>query len=415
MFRPLEAYIGLRYVRAKRRNHFISFITVISMVGVALGVWALITVLSVMNGFETELRDRILGMAAHVTVERIGEPVRDWREVEKTAAHMPHVLGVAPYIRGEAMASTEGRSRGVLVRGIDPAEEPNVSEVGNKMVAGKLANLKPGQFGVIIGSELAASLGVRAGDKLTLIIPQATVTAAGVLPRFKRFDIVGVFDVGMHEYDSGLVLMNIKDAGRLYNMRNGVTGVRLRLDDMFLAPKVGRELAQQLPPGYLVNNWTSLHTNLFRAIGTEKRMMFIILFLIVTVAAFNIVSTLVMVVTDKEADIAILRTLGATPRTIMGVFMVQGAFIGVIGTLAGLATGVPTAINVETIVSTIERIFHVQFLSPDVYYITELTGEVHWHEVWIICAASLIITLVATLYPAWRASRTQPAEALRYE
>ncbi len=415
MFRPLEAYIGLRYVRAKRRNHFISFISVISMVGVALGVWALITVLSVMNGFETELRDRILGMAAHITVERIGEPVRDWRAVEKSAKGMPHVVGVAPYVTGEAMASTQGRSRGVLVRGIDPAQEPEVNDVANKMVAGKLTDLKAGRFGVIIGTELAASLGVRAGDKLTLIIPQATVTAAGVLPRFKRFDIVGVFDVGMHDYDSGLVLMNIHDAAKLYGLHHGVTGVRVKLDDMFLAPRIGQKLAERLPPGYLVNNWTRLHTNLFRAIGTEKRMMFIILFLIVTVAAFNIVSTLVMVVTDKESDIAILRTLGATPRTIMGVFMVQGAVIGVIGTLAGLITGVPTALNVETIVDTIQRIFHVQFLSPDVYYITELTGEIHWHEVWVICAASLAITLLATLYPAWRASRTQPAEALRYE
>lgn len=415
MFRPLQAYVGLRYVRAKRRNHFISFISLISMLGIAVGVWALITVLSVMNGFEMELRNRILGMAAHATIQGIGQPLTDWREVAATALRNPHVIGAAPYVQGEAMISADGTSQGVLVRGVDPAEEPHVSDVGKKMISGRLTNLHPDGFGIILGSELAATLGVHTGDKVTVIIPQATVTPAGILPRFKRFTVVGVFEVGMHEYDSGLVLMDIKDAARLYHMQGSVTGVRLRLDDMFLAPRIGPEITRHLPGGYIVRDWTQMHRNLFKAISMEKHVMFIILFLIVAVAAFNIVSTLVMVVTDKQADIAILRTLGATPRTIMGIFVIQGCLIGVIGTLLGVATGVPTAINVETIVSTIEHIFHVQFLSPDVYYISEIVSDMHWSDVGIISGFSLLVTLLATLYPAWRASRTQPAEALRYE
>lgn len=415
MFRPLPVYIGLRYVRAKRRNHFISFISLISMLGIAVGVWALITVLSVMNGFEHELRTRILGMAAHLTIEGVDRPLTDWRQVALAARRTPHVVGAAPYVQGEAMLSGNGASTGVLVRGIAPREEPKVSDVGRKMKAGHLTDLKPGGFGIILGSELANNLRVTLGDKVTVIIPQATVTPAGILPRFKRFTVVGIFEVGMHEYDSGLALVDIKDAERMYRLNSAVTGVRLKLDDMFLAPSIGPKVVRNLPGGYIVQNWTQMHRNLFRAINMEKRVMFIILFLIVAVAAFNIVSTLVMVVTDKQADIAILRTLGATPRTVMGIFMVQGCVIGIIGTLIGVATGVPTAINVERIVETIEHIFGVHFLSPDVYYISEIVSDLHWSDVYTISAFSLVITLLATLYPAWRASRTQPAEALRYE
>lgn len=415
MFKPLEAYIGLRYVRAKRRNHFISFISLISILGIALGVWALITVLSVMNGFETELRDRILGMAAHATIEGLGEPLTDWRSVAERARANVHVIGAAPYISGEAMLNHRGQNTGVLVRGIDPSEENQVSELSTKMRVGRLEELKAGSFNIVIGSELATRLRVLPGDKITVIVPEATVTPAGVLPRFKRFTVVGIFEVGMREYDTGLAVMNIDDAARLYHLGDGVTGVRLRLDDLFQAPLIVRQLVQKMPGSYLVDDWTRQQANLFAAIRMEKRIMFLVLSLIVAVAAFNLVSTLVMVVTDKQADIAILRTLGATPRSVMGVFIVQGGVIGVVGLLLGVVTGVPTAINVETIVSTVERWFGVRFLSPDVYYISTLRGDLHWPDVWIICGVSLLLTLAATLYPAWRASRTQPAEALRYE
>ncbi|NIP73511.1 MAG: lipoprotein-releasing ABC transporter permease subunit, partial [Gammaproteobacteria bacterium] len=412
MFRPLEAFIGLRYVRAKRRNHFISFISLISMLGIAVGVWALITVLSVMNGFEKEVRERILSMASHATIEAMSGPLRDWRKVARTAREDAHVLGAAPYVRGQAMLSSGGQNKGVLVRGIEPAQEPSVSQVGENMIAGSLNALQPRGYGIVLGAELAAELRVFPGDRVTVIIPQATVSPAGILPRFKRFTVVGVFEVGMHEYDSALAVMHLDDAARLYRLDDAVSGVRLRLDDLFQAPRLARQIVRSLPGGYLVDDWTRQHANLFRAISMEKRVMFIILFLIVAVAAFNIVSTLVMVVTDKEADIAILRTLGAAPGTIMGVFMIQGSVIGVIGTLLGVATGIPTALNVEAIVSTLEHILGMRFLSPDVYYITQLTGDMHWSDVGLIGGFSLAISLLATLYPAWRGSRTQPAEAL---
>lgn len=422
MFRPLEVFIGLRYVRAKRRNHFISFISFISMLGIALGIWALITVLSVMNGFENELRERILGMASHATIEGINEPLRDWSVLAEAVYRNKHVLGMAPYVEGQAMASRDNKSTGVIIRGIDPEQEPKVSEVENKMISGSLSDLQPGTFSVVLGVELARKLlGIdrveymRKQDRnITIIIPEASVTMAGVLPRFKRFTVVGIFEIGMHEYDSGLVLMHMEDAKRLYRT-DGVTGVRLKLDNMFQAPTIARQIVEGLPGGYIVVDWTRKHANLFQAIGMEKRVMFIILFLIVAVAAFNIVSTLVMMVTDKEADIAILRTLGASPGSIMGIFMVQGTVIGVIGTLLGIATGVPTAFNVEAFVSALEHLLGIKFLSPDVYYISTLTSELHWPDVATIGGFSLLVSLLATIYPAWRASRTQPAEALRYE
>jgi lipoprotein-releasing system permease protein len=424
MFKPLEVFIGLRYVRAKRRNHFISFISLISMLGIALGIWALITVLSVMNGFEKELRDRILGMASHASIEGIYRNIKDWKPVAEAAYRHPMVEGAAPYIEGQAMLSGAGQSSGVIVRGIIPEEEPKVSEVSSKMIDGSLDDLKPGEYGIILGVELAQKLlGTASLDRLrskkeksvSVIIPQATVTAAGILPRFKRFKVVGIFEVGMHEYDSGVALMHIQDASRIYQMHDSITGVRLRLKDLFQAPQVGREIVQNLPGGYVVQDWTRQHANLFKAINMEKRVMFIILFLIVAVAAFNIVSTLVMVVTDKESDIAILRTLGATPLSIMGIFMVQGSIIGFIGTILGIATGVPTALNVETLVSGLESLLGIRFLSPDIYYISVLTSDMQWNDVFLISGFSLLITLLATLYPAWRASKTQPAEALRYE
>ena len=415
MFRPLPFYIGLRYTRAKRRNHFISFISVISMLGIALGVTALITVLSVMNGFENELRNRILGMTSHATIAAYQKPLLRWPELAAQADKHPRVLGSAPYIQKEGMLIHGAQVNGSLIRGIDPAEEPKVSKVGEHMLVGSLNDLAPGEFGIILGVDLARILGVLTGDKVTLVTPTANVSPAGVLPRLKRFTVIGLFEVGMYEYDSAMALVHVQDAARLFRMGEGVSGVRLKLDDMFLAPLVARELAETIPGSYQISDWTRYHANFFRAVRTEKTVMFVILLLIVAVAAFNIVSTLVMVVTDKESDIAILRTLGLSPRSVIMVFMVQGTVIGFVGTLLGLVGGISLALNVETIVPAIEQLFSVQFLPADIYYISDLPSELHWDDVVKITVVSFCISVVATLYPAWRASRTQPAEALRYE
>ncbi|MEJ2573246.1 MAG: lipoprotein-releasing ABC transporter permease subunit [Gammaproteobacteria bacterium] len=415
MFKPLELFIGLRYTRAKRRNHFISFIALTSMLGIILGVMALITVLSVMNGFEKELRNRILGVVAHATVSEPDGVLHDWPALLKTLAHKPHVVGAAPYIDGQGMLSGSRGVSGTLIRGVVPAEEVKVSDIGAKMVAGQLDNLHPGGFGIVLGKDLALRLGAWVGDKVTLVTPQATVTPAGILPRLKRFTVVGIFEVGMYEYDNGLALLDIEDAAKLFRMGDGVSGIRLKLDDLMRAPAIARDIGRGLPAGYVVNDWTQQHVNFFRAVQMEKTVMFVILLLIVAVAAFNIVSTLVMMVRDKEADIAVLRTLGATPRSIMAIFIVQGSVIGTVGTLLGGVAGVLLALNVETIVPMIEHLFHVEFLSASVYYISELPSDLEWPDVFRICGVSLILSLVATLYPAWRAARTQPAEALRYE
>jgi len=424
MFKPLSVFIGLRYVRAKRRNHFISFISLISTLGIALGVLALITVLSVMNGFEKELRERILGMASHATIEGIYKPLEGWQTVSRLVEKDPRVLGSAPFIQGEAMLSNGRVSKGILIRGIRPSKEVAVSDVGDKIISGSLNELKPRSYNIAIGNELAMrmfgttdvkEMKEQGDNGITVIIPQAVVTAAGVVPRFRRFKVVAVFEIGMHEYDSGLAIMSMRDASRLYRMGDKVSGVRLKLNDIFKAPAIARELVDKLPGGYIVRDWGQKHTNLFKAINLEKRMMFIILSLIVVVAAFNIVSTLVMAVTDKESDIAILRTLGAPPRMIMAIFMIQGIFLGVVGTSLGLAAGIPIALNVESVVSAVENMLGSKLFSPDVYYISKLTGDLHWDDVYTIGIASLLVAVVATLYPAWRAARTQPAEALRYE
>ena len=415
MFRPLELFVGLRYTRAKRRNHFISFISLTSMLGIALGVTALITVLSVMNGFEKELRERILGMAAHATVSGAEGRLEGWQEVAERLAGHPRLLGLAPYVQAEGMLTEGDTVRGTRVRGILPEAEPQVSTVGSQMIEGRLEDLVPGAFGMLLGRDLARVLGVGVGDRVTLVAPQARVTPAGVLPRLRRFTVVGVFAVGMYEYDAGLALIHIEDAAKLFGLGDAVSGLRLRIDDMFAAPRVAREVAAQLPGRYWVSDWTQQHANFFRAVRTEKTVMFVILTLIVAVAAFNIVSTLVMVVSDKKSDIAILRTLGASPRSIMGMFMVQGSIIGVVGTVLGVVGGVALALNVETVVAGIEQLFRVKFLSPDVYYISDLPSDMHWGDVARIALVALVLSLGATLYPAWRASRTQPAEALRYE
>jgi lipoprotein-releasing system permease protein len=415
MFRPLALYIGLRYTGAKRRNHFISFISLISILGIALGVAALITVLSVMNGFEQELRSRILGMASHASISGYQEPLRNWEQVARLATEHREVSGVAPYVQGEIMLTRGSKVSGALVRGIRPDLEPEVSTVGEHMQQGRLDELVAGEYNIILGSELALSLGAQVGDQITMVTPQANFSPAGVLPRLRRFQVSGIFDVGMYEYDRGVALINIDDAARLFQLDGGVTGVRLRLVDLFQAPRVSRELAQQIDVNLRVEDWTRQHANFFRAVQTEKRVMFVILTLIVAVAAFNIVSTLVMVVTDKRADIAILRTLGATPGVILRIFMIQGAFIGLLGTALGIAGGVALALNVETVVPAIERAFGVQFMPADIYYISDLPSKLNWPDVGHIGLVAFLLSFVATLYPAWRASRIQPAEALRYE
>jgi len=416
MFKPLPFYIGLRYTRAKRRNHFISFISLSSILGIALGVAALITVLSVMNGFEKELRHRMLGMSAHVVVRTIDKSWQDWQNMAQQLGKKDHVTGVAPFIQGQAMISYHKNVEGTFLQGIFPELEPQVSQVKDKMVEGSIDDLKAGQFGIVLGKELARSLNVRMGNKITLIVPQASVTPVGLLPRMKRFIVKGIFSVGMHEFDSGLVLLHSEDAAKLLRIPAGtIHGLNIKLDDMFLAPSFSLQLQQEMPFGYHSYDWTYRHKNFFEAIKMEKTVMFVILTLIIAVAAFNIISTLVMVVTDKQADIAILRTLGATPRTIMAIFMVQGTLIGVFGTLLGFVGGVSLALNIETIIPALEHFFNVQFLSAEVYYISDLPSDLRWLDVYKISVLSLIISLLATIYPAWRGSRVQPAEALRYE
>ncbi|BBA33645.1 lipoprotein ABC transporter permease LolE [Methylocaldum marinum] len=415
MFKPLILFIGLRYTRAKRRTRFISFITFTSVLGIALGVTALITVLSVMNGFEAELRERILGMTSHASISGLNGQLRDWRALESPLERDARVLGWAPYIEGQAMLNSDRRVSGVMLRGIMTDYEPRVSEVANRIVEGHLEALGPGEYGIILGAELADYLGVFTGDKITVITPQLTATPAGILPRLKRFTVVGIFRVGMYEYDRNLALIQLEDAAKLFRFDDAVSGLRLKLDDVFYAQHVARDLGSKLEGRYQIADWTQSHSNFFKAIQTEKRVMFIILLLIVAVAAFNIVSTLVMVVTDKRSDIAILRTQGMTPLEVMGIFIVLGTIIGAFGTLLGSVGGVLLAWNVETIVPAIERLFGVHFLSADVYYISELPSKLIWSDVYRITSMAFLLSILATIYPAWQASRIKPAEELRYE
>lgn len=414
MFKPLELYIGLRYTRAKRRNHFVSFISLTSMLGIALGVTTLITVLSVMNGFEQQLRERILGMVSHATIHGVGDKPEEWQELVRLAEANPRVLGAAPYIQGEVMLTNAGRVGGSLIRGIVPGYEERVADIADKMIAGDLDSLQPGRFGIVLGRDLALLLQVDVGDLVTMVAPEATISVAGVLPRVKRFTVTGIFQSGMYEYDRAVAFVNMDDAAKVFR-QPGITGIRLKFDDLMAAPWLARQVVAALPGYYSVRDWTVQHYNFFRAVRTEKTVMFVILTLIVAVAAFNIVSTLVMVVTDKQADIAILRTLGISPGSIMGIFMVQGAIIGIIGTALGVACGIALALNVETIVPFIERMAGVQFLPGDVYPISDMPSDLRSQDVVRVAGIALLLSLLATLYPAWRASRTAPAEALRYE
>jgi lipoprotein-releasing system permease protein len=414
MFTPYEVFIGLRYMRAKRRNHFISFISLTSVLGVALGVTALITVLSVMNGFHKELTDRTLSMASHATVLERGENLSNWREIAAQVESHPEIEGVAPYFRAEGMLVNNKQVSGTVIRGILPEEESKVSEIAEKLIEGKFTNLKSGEFGIILGKELSRILHVLTGDKVTLVAPQANVTPAGILPRLKRFTVVGVFEIGMQEFDSALALIHLDDAQKLFR-KNGPSGLRLKATDIMRAPMISREVMSQIPGRYWVMDWTQRHANLFHALKTEKIVMFVILTLIVAVAAFNIISTLVMTVTDKQADIAVLRTLGASPKSIMAIFMIQGTIIGVIGTLLGVMGGVWLASNVEWLVIAIEETLNVDFLNENVYYISTLPSELVWSDVTIVSIVAFLFSLLSTIYPARQAANTQPAEALRYE
>jgi lipoprotein-releasing system permease protein len=410
-----ELMVGLRYTRARRRNRFIGVNSAVSMIGIAVGVWALIVVLSVMNGFQKEVRTRILGVVSHLQILAEDNRLADWQGVAKIAAQHPRVVASAPFVQAQAMLSNGQSMRGAVVRGILPGEEDKVADLSQHMRAGSLDALRAGEFGVVLGADLARALGVLRGDKIALIAPQGIVTPAGVIPRLKQFSVVGVFEAGLVDADSGLALVHMQDAQTLYQMGPAVSGVRLKLDDLFAARTVANELLARLPPNVFASDWTRSHANFFRAVEIEKRMMFLILGLIVLVAAINIISTLVMAVIDKQADIAILRTLGAAPRSILQIFMVQGMVLGVLGTLAGVVVGIITALNIDVIVPAIERAFSIKFLSKDVYLIPDLPSDLQVNDVVSIALMALVLSFVATLYPSWRAARTNPAEALRYE
>jgi len=413
MFKPIPVAIGLRYLRAKRRNGFISFISLASILGIAIGVAALITTLAVMSGFQREIRDRMLQMAAHATVSADGDVMDNWRQAVTEAGRDPRIAGAAPYIETQALLSGQ-RRQPAIVRGVDPAVEGKVSVLAGKMVQGRLEQLTPGSFNIVLGQELALWLGVNVGDSV-IVTTDFQATPVGAIPQLKRFTVSGIFEAGYQEFDKGLAVVNLNDAQRLLRMRDGVTGVRLRLHDMDQAFAVARDLALRLKGPYRVSDWTSENANMFRALRLEKTMMAILLSLIIAMGAFNLVSSQVMLVTDKQADIAILRTLGASPASVMTIFVVQGALIGIIGTFIGVAGGILLALNVDTVVPALERVLGFTFLDKSVYYISELPSQLQRGDVVTIAAIALVLALIATLYPSWRASRVSPAEALRYE
>ncbi|GAA4812548.1 cell division protein FtsX [Marinicella pacifica] len=412
----LPLLIGLRYTRAKRKNHFISFISLISMGGIAIGVMTVIVVIGVMNGFNKEFQDRMLSTVSHATISAFqGEHLNDYQNaIEKVTAH-PEVTGAAPYIRTEGMLQGMN-TEGALIQGIVPTDEKQVTEFQNNMRYGQLDDLQAGEFNIILGIDLAAHLGVGPGDKVTLYVPEFRTTAVGITPRLKRFTVTGVFEVGMYEYDFKLALIHLKDAATLLRLPKGAAeGVRIKVNDLMQAPRIVRELGPRLEGFYRIRDWTQEHVNYFKATKTERTVMFIILSMIVAVAAFNILSTLVMLVTDKQSDVAILRTLGLSGGQVMGVFMVTGTLIGFIGTVLGTIAGLLFAININSIIATLESWFNTSFLAKDVYYISEIYADLHAADVLTIVGIAFGLSILATLYPAWRASRVQPAEALRYE
>ena len=410
-----ELLVGLRYTRARRRNRFIGINSLVSMIGIAVGVWALIVVLSVMNGFQKEVRERILGVASHVQISGANSRLDDWQSIAGLAAQHPRVRATAPFVQAQAMLSAGQAVRGAIIRGILPDQEDRVADLGRHMRAGSLEALRPGEFGIVLGVDLARALGVLPGDKVAVIAPQGLVTPAGVIPRLKQFTVAGVFEAGITDADAGLALVHLRDAQTLYQLGEGVTGVRLKLDDLFAARTVARELLAKLPQDAYASDWTRSHANFFRAVEIEKRMMFIILALIILVAAINIISTLVVAVKDKQADIAILRTMGAKSASVMQIFIVQGMVIGVVGTLIGVVLGVITALNIDVIVPAIESAFQIKFLSKDVYLIPDLPSDLQFDDVAAVASMALALSFLATLYPSWSAARVNPAEALRYE
>ena len=416
MFRPLPFFIGVRYTRARRRSLFVSFISLTSIIGLALGVLVMIVVLSVMNGFDREMRDRVLGMVPHATLDST-TPIKDWRTIGEGLLRHPQVAAIAPFTQMQELLTNNGQVQKVLVNAIDPVEEAKVSIIGDYFREGSLDSLQAGGFGILIGDLAAKKLGLAIGDKVTFVAPEVAVTPAGMFPRMKRFTVVGIFHVGAGEIDGHVVMAHVQDAGRLLRLKPGeVQGIRLKLHDLFQAPQVAWELATLLrEQDFYARDWTRTHGNLYQAIRMEKTMIGLLLLLIVAVAAFNIISTLVMVVTDKKSDIAILRTLGATPRQIMATFMVQGSVIGIVGTLVGGMLGVLAALNVSAAIKGLESLLGIQFLNAEVYFIDYLPSQVQGSDVALVCGAALVLSFLATLYPAWRAARTQPAEALRYE
>ena len=412
---PYELFIGLRYTRARQRSRFISFISLVSVIGIALGITVLITVLSVMNGFQREVRTRILSVASHIQISGPANSLADWHAVADKASQNPEVVAAAPYVTAQGLLSSGGTVRGAYIRGIIPEAEEKVADLAKHMASGSLGALKGGEFGIVLGIELARALSIAVGDKVVLIAPQGQVTPAGIMPRLRQFTVVGIFSVDHYEYDSGLGLVDLQDAQTLYRMGEQVSGVRLKLKDLFNATRVSRELAQSLGPDAYITDWTRLNANFFRAVDIEKRMMFLIVFLIIAVAAFNIVSSLFMAVKDKQADIAILRTLGASPGSVMKIFLIQGTLIGLMGTLAGIAGGISLAVNVDVVVPFIENLFGFKFLSKDVYQISDLPSELRMADVLLTAFFSFVVSLLATIYPSYRAAKINPAEALRYE
>lgn len=408
--------IGSRYSRARRRNGFISFISAISMIGIALGVWVLITVISIMNGFGNELRGSVLDVTSHITVNSQNGWLSDWQALSPALDEHPEIKGHAPYIYAQGLASYKGAVSGALLRGVLPEEEGKVSPIADHMLIGDFNELQAGKYNMVLGEGLADTLRAGVGDKVTMISPQGQSTPAGLMPRLRRFTVVGIFGgIGPDEFDQNLAYVHMSDAGKLYKAGGRVSGVRATLKDPYLARQVGAEIADRLDFKYYVDNWTRQYRNFFRALEVERRMTFIVLFLIVIVAAVNIISTLIMVVTDKRADIAILRTLGLSPNSVMAIFFVQGSISGILGTLIGAVAGVLTALNISDIIIFLENLVGYQLFPADVYIITDFPAELRWGDVSVIVAVSVLISMMATLYPAWKASKTQPAEALRYE
>jgi len=415
MFKPLELFIGLRYLRAKRRNHFISFISMSSVIGISLGIVVIITVLSVMNGFQSEIRDRMLQMTAHATLLELDGSLADWQSIAERLQGHEDIVAQAPFVEGQVMLVKGKQVTGVMLRGIEPNLEANVSSLEDFIVEGDINSLQDSQFNIFMGAELATYLGVSVGERITLITPEASVTPAGIMPKLKRLQVAGIYQVGMNQIDRNTAVVHIADAQRLFRMKDEVSGIRLKLNDLFQAPLLARALNQSFEGKYWVTDWTRSNRNFFRAIKMEKTMMFIIMILIVAVAVFNVVSMLVMVVTDKQSDIAILRTMGFSPRSVMWVFIIQGSMIGLVGTVLGVAGGLILASNLQTVVAGIESLLQVKFLDASVYYISDLPSKILASDVMIVAGLSFFLTVIATLYPALRAAKTQPAAALRYE